>query len=707
MSNISIDENDFLSTKIDNEDFSGSLNNVIKEQNAIKAGDLVIHINYGLGRFLGLDTVSYSGISKDFIKLEYANNIKLLVPVENFDLISKYSEYNPDIKFDRLGSSEWGVNRAKIREKIKDVADDLIKIASQRKISKGKIFSANIGEYEDFCNNFSFTPTKDQIKATDEILSDLSSGHIMDRLLCGDVGFGKTEVAIRASFVVANSKNKSQVAVIVPTTILCRQHFKQFTERFKNTEIKIASLSRFNTQKEIYKIKKDLEAGKIDIIIGTHSLLNKSIKFNDLGLVIIDEEQRFGVMQKERLKEIRTNTHILAMSATPIPRTLQMSITGLKDLSIISTPPVDRLNVDTAIFKYNDKKIKDIILNELSRNGKIFFVVPRIMDIKEVEVRLNKILPELKYCVIHGQMKADDIDNIMNDFYDGKYQLLIATTIIENGIDIQDANTMIVYKANNFGLAQLYQLRGRVGRGNKKAFAYLTIKENEIISDMAKKRLDIIESIKDLNSGFMISSADMDIRGTGNILGEKQSGHIRDIGINLYNKMLKKEIENINREANGFEFENYEFSPEIKLNISTIIPNNYVDNINIKMKFYKRIADAESNGELEEIKFELEVDYGDLPESVENLFKISDIKIICKRLNIQKLTVGDGGLVVNFFENRFAEPDKLINYIFNVNSGDKLKLVKDGVLYKVEENKDIFENVGDFLKILMKFVNDK
>ncbi len=707
MNNIYIDENDFLNTKIDNNDFSKSLDNVIKEQNAIKTGDLVIHINYGLGRFLGLDSVNYNGISKDFIKLEYANNIKLLVPVENFDLISKYSEYNPDIKFDRLGSNEWGNKRAKIREKIKDIAENLIKIAGQRKISKGKIFSIINGEYEEFCNAFPFTPTEDQAKATNEILNDLSSGHIMDRLLCGDVGFGKTEVAIRASFVVANSKNKSQVAIIVPTTILCRQHFKQFTERFKNTEIKIASLSRFNTQKEIYKIKKDLETGEIDIIIGTHSLLNKSVKFKDLGLVIIDEEQRFGVMQKERLKEIRTSTHILAMSATPIPRTLQMSIAGLKDLSIMSTPPVDRINVDTIVCKYKDEKIKEIILTEINRSGKVFFVVPRITDIKEVEVRLNKILPELKYCIIHGQMKNEDVDKIMNDFYDGKYNLLIATTIIENGVDIQDANTIIIYKANNFGLAQLYQLRGRVGRGNKKAFAYLTTKGNEIITDIARKRLSIMESIKDLNSGFIISSADMDIRGTGNILGEKQSGHIKDIGINLYNKMLKKEIENINKESIGFEFENYEFSPEIKLNVSTIIPTNYIDNINIKMKFYKRIADAESTKELEEIKFELEVDYGDLPESIKNLFKISNVKIICKRLNIQKLSASDDNLLINFFENKFANPDELINYIFNINFGEKLKLINDGIIYKIDKNKDIFKNIDDFLEILTNLIKNK
>lgn len=701
MTNISIDENDFLTTETDSKDFSKSLDKVIREQNAIKAGDLIIHINYGLGRFLGLDTVNYNGISKDFIKLEYANGIKLLVPVENFDLISKYSEYNPDIKLDRLNSNEWGIKKRKIREKIRDIADNLIKVAGQRKISKGRIFSVNNGEYEEFCSNFPFIPTEDQIKATNEILNDLSSGHIMDRLLCGDVGFGKTEVAIRASFVVANAENKAQVAVIVPTTILCKQHFKQFTERFKNTGVKIASLSRFNSQKENYRIKKEIEDGEIDIIIGTHSLLGKNIKFKDLGLVIIDEEQRFGVIQKERLKQIRTSTHILAMSATPIPRTLQMSIAGLKDLSIMSTPPVDRVNVDTVVCKIDDKRILEAILYELNRDGKIFFVVPKISDIKEVEIRLNKLLPNLKYCAVNGQMKADDIDNIMNDFYEGKYKLLIATAIIENGIDIQDANTMIVYRANNFGLAQLYQLRGRVGRGNRKAFAYLTTKNNEILTDVAKKRLDIIESIKDLNSGFIISSADMDIRGTGNILGEKQSGHIKDIGINLYNRMLKKEIKNISTDFVCTDFENYEFSPEIKLNISTIIPNDYIDNINIKMKFYKRIADAESIEELEELEFELECDYGDLPESVKNLFKVSMIKIKCKRLNIQKLTAKDGNLIVNFFENKFSKSDELVKYIFDVDDNKRLKLAKDGVMCKICENGDIFEDIDDFLQILL------
>lgn len=699
--NISISENDFLNNKIADNNFSEFVEKIIKEQNSIKKFDLVIHIKYGLGKFLGLETVNYNNICNDFIKLEYADNVKLLIPVENFDLITKYSDYDENVKLDRLNSKSWTEKKAKIRVKLNDLANKLIKIASERKLRHGQLFIVNCGSYEEFCNNFPYKITVDQLKVTNEILNDLSSGRIMDRLLCGDVGFGKTEVAIRASFVVVDNKYKAQVAIVTPTTILCKQHYRQFLERFKNTNVKIASLSRFNTAKETNDIKKNLENGNIDIVIGTHALLNKKIKFKNLGLLIIDEEHRFGVVQKEKIKEIKSNTHLLSMSATPIPRTLQMSIGGIKDLSIISTPPLNRLNVVTTVCKYNDDDVKNIIQKEIKRSGKVFFVVPRIADIKEVEARLNKIIPDLKYCIIHGKMKDSDIDFIMNDFYEGKYDILISTSIIENGIDIKDVNTMIVYRANNFGLAQLYQLRGRVGRGDRQAFTYLTTKETENISDTSKKRLNIIESIKDLNSGFIISSEDMDMRGTGNILGDSQSGHIKEVGIDLYNKMLRNVLQNFGEENNNDSgnFEYLDFSPEIKLNISTIIPTDYIDNINIKMKFYKRIADIENENEFIKIKNELIKNYGNLPNSVENLLKISLIKINCKKLNIQKLINKDNGILITFYENKFVKSEQLIKYIF---SNDIIKLKQENIFYICKNNLNIFENIDNVLKILFK-----
>lgn len=698
---LSIDESDFLDTDLVKGDFSQSIDKIIREQDSIKKNDIVIHVDYGIGKFLGLESVNFDNIIRDFIRLEYADNVKLLIPVENFDLITKFSDFDESIKLDKLGSSDWSLKKAKFKKKIKDLSNNLVKIASQRKIKSGRIFNIGEAEYQEFCNQFPFKATKDQIRATNEILDDLSSGKIMDRLLCGDVGFGKTEVAIRTAFAVVGCKYNAQVAVVVPTTILCRQHYKKFLDRFKATDIKIASLSRFNSIAEANKIKKELESGDIDIIVGTHSLLNKNIKFKDLGLIIVDEEQRFGVLQKERLKEMRLNTHILSMSATPIPRTLQMSIAGIKDLSIISTPPVNRLSVKTSVCKYNDEKIKQIIDKEIKRDGRVFFVVPRIADIVEVEARFEKAMPELKYGVVHGQLKSEIIDEIMNNFCDGKFNVLIATSIVENGIDIQDANSIIVYRANNFGLAQLYQLRGRVGRGNKQGFAYLTVKDSEVISDIAKKRLNIIESIKELNSSFVISSMDMDIRGFGNILGEEQSGHIKDIGVNLYNKMLRNEINNARKscdcENDEVFSDEYEFSPEIKLNISTAIPTEYIDNINIKMKFYKRIADSESFEELRNIAKEMERDYGELPESVENLMKIAYVKIECKKLNIQKFLIKDDNFIISFYKNKFANPDALLECIFSSNS---MKLHGESIMYKYEKGANIFENVKKILRIL-------
>ena len=679
------------------------IKNNIQDFVYLKENDIVIHIEYGLGQFICIENIKLNNIENDFIRIKYGDNTFLLVPVENFDLITKYSDYNPNIKLDRLSKNTWSTRKTKIRKNLNDIAKKLINLASLRKTRKGQIFTVNSGSYEDFCNDFIFTPTKDQLQSTQEIIDDLSSGIIMDRLLCGDVGFGKTEVAMRASFVVVDNKYKAQVCIVVPTTLLCRQHYKQFVDRFKNTDFKIASLSRFTTAKEKKEIINNLKSGDIDIIIATHSILGKGIEFKNLGLLIIDEEQLFGVSQKEKLKELKSNVHTLYMSATPIPRTLQMSISGLKDLSIMTEPPINRVAIETVICEYDANKIKKAIEFELSRDGRVFVVVPRIADIREVEFNLTKIIPDLQYCIIHGQMTSDKIDVLMNDFYDGKYNVLIATTIVESGIDIPIANTMIIYKANHFGLTQIYQLRGRVGRSGDKAYTYLIVKKTDNISELSRKRLSIIENIKTLNAGFAIANEDLDIRGSGNILGEEQTGHLKDIGIELYNKMLKEAIKNNSfNEDNNIEYEDY--SPEIKLNVSTIIPINYISKNEEKIFYYKKIANSEDNDYIEAIKNEIVWKYGSLPESVENLFKITIIKNKCKKLNIQKLSLNNGNIFVSFYKNNFAGSEKLLKYCFSRDSLIKLK--QNEIEYICNNNIDIFENTEELIKLLDSFCNN-
>ena len=493
-----------------------------------------------------------------------------------------------------------------------------------------------------------------------------------------------------------DEKKKLQVAVVAPTTLLANQHYKTFKKRFENTDTKIACLSRLNTPKQSREIKKQLENGEIDIVIGTHALLSNDVKFHNLGLLIIDEEQRFGVKQKEKLKSMRLNTHVLAMSATPIPRTLQMSMTGIRDLSILSTPPANRICVKTVVSEYDDLLIKDAIEHEIKRGGQVFFVVPRIEDIKEVQARLEKFLPDIKSVVIHGQMDPKKSEELMNDFQDGKYSILISTTIIENGIDIANANTMIVYKANNFGLAQLYQLKGRVGRRNIQAYCYLTYKHNDKLSDTAKKRLEIMKSIEGLNAGFKIASEDMELRGVGNIVGIEQSGHIKDVGIELYNQLLKEAVEDANIMKNN---KDTFYSPEIKLGLSTIIPSDYISDKVLKMSFYRRIADIETLQDKQEIEEELIRRFGKINESVNNLIQIALLKRECKKFNICKLEKVANNLLISFHNNEFNKPEELFQFIMK--NPNVFKIQKNTILSYVIK-KDVFTTIYDIFKILME-----
>lgn len=644
---------------------------LILEASALDVEEYVVHREHGIGQFLGLQNIRVKDLEHDFLVIAYSGGDKLYVPVENIELISKYGGNVEGAKLDSLGSSNWQERKAKLKNKIKEIASELVRIASLRKLKEAGCYYADSLMQEEFNAKFPYTETEDQERAIKDVLKDLEQGTPMDRLICGDVGFGKTEVALRAAFAAVSSENKgvkNQVAVIVPTTLLARQHYKNFKERFSDFGIRVGQLSRMISAKEKKQVKEDLERGKIDIIVGTHALLAKDIKFRNLALVIVDEEQHFGVVQKENLKKLRTNVHLLTLSATPIPRTLQMSLTGIRDLSLIATAPVDRMAVRSFVMPFDDVVIREAILREFHRGGRVYFVCPRVKDLAPCEEKLRKLVPEIKLVTAHGQMPAVQLDKIMTDFCDGKYQLLLSTTIIESGIDIQDANTLIVHNADMFGLSALYQLRGRVGRGKIRAYAYFTVDERKILNSKAKQRLEVMQTLDGLGAGFSLASYDLDIRGAGNLLGEEQSGHIKEVGVELYQKMLQDELELQRSGLSKIDGEEDEIkadklSPTVNLGLSVRIPEKYIPDLSARIAFYKRVATADTKEEAEQIAYEMQDRFGKLPVEVANLFSIVEIKQRCKDLNILKLDAGDKAMVIKFYDNQFKDPKKLITYI--------------------------------------------
>lgn len=670
---------------------------ILDEAAAIAISELVVHRDYGIGRFEGITEVAAAGVKNDMIKIAYGGGDNLFISVEDIDLITRYGADNPLIELDRLGVASWKNRKEKIKKKIKVAASELLKVAAARELKKATPFIANDLFYEEFKNNFGFVETPDQHDTILEIEEDLASGKPMDRLICGDVGFGKTEVAMRAAFIVSSTnydydkyieaatidkiakltrkKEVSQITIVTPTTILCRQHYKNFTERFAGTGIKIAQLSRLTTQTQNRKTKEALEKGEIDIVIGTHALLGKNIKFKNLALIIIDEEQHFGVAQKERLKELKNECHILTLSATPIPRTLQMSLTGIKDLSLIATPPVDRLAVRNFVMPFDITTAKEAILREYQRGGKVFFVTPFIKDIDEIAKKLQKTLPEEISCRhAHGQMPPNQIEDIMNDFYDDKIDVLLSTTIIESGIDVASANTIIINKAEHFGLSQLYQLRGRVGRSKKQAYAYLMTNRKEV-NEQAKRKLKVMQNLDELGVGFTVASHDMDIRGTGDILGDEQSGHIKETGVELYQQMLYDEIQRV---KNKIEHEptattNFEFNPQVKLAVSLAIEESYIEDLAIRMSFYKKISKVSNIEEQNKMESELLDRFGKIPTATRNLIAIAIIKNSCKDLKIAKIQAISQGILVSFKNNKFSKSDQLLDIIFKSNSQIKIQ----------------------------------
>nr|WP_310622152.1 transcription-repair coupling factor [Pseudovibrio sp. M1P-2-3] len=633
--------------------------NVLTEASSLHEGDLVVHADHGIGRFLGLKTIEAMGAPHDCLELQYAKGDKLYLPVENIDLLTRYGSEDQEAQLDKLGGGAWQARKARMKKRILEIADGLIKTAAERELRSAPSIDVPAGTYDEFAARFVYDETDDQLNAIEAIFEDLSSGRPMDRLVCGDVGFGKTEVALRAAFLAAMSGR--QVAVVVPTTLLSRQHFKTFSERFKGLPINVRQASRLVPSKELNQTKKGLTDGSVDVVIGTHALLGKSIEFRDLGLLIIDEEQHFGVKHKERLKELKSDVHVLTLSATPIPRTLQLALTGVRELSLIATPPVDRLAVRTFVSPFDAMVIRESLLREHYRGGQSFYVCPRLSDLAGMREFLETSVPEVKVATAHGQMGAGELEDIMNAFYEGQYDVLLSTTIVESGLDIPNANTLIVHRADMFGLAQLYQIRGRVGRSKTRAYALFTVPANKVLTSAAERRLKVLQSLENLGAGFQLASHDLDIRGAGNLLGEEQSGHVKEVGFELYQQMLEEAVAQL--KSGGEVFEKEKWSPQISVGTAVLIPEAYIPDLQLRLDLYRRLSDLTEPNDIDRFAAELIDRFGKLPSEVNHLLKIVYIKGLCRRANVEKIDAGSKGVVIGFKDNEFPNPAGLVAYI--------------------------------------------
>lgn len=633
----------------------------ITDASALSPDDLVVHVDHGVGRYIGLKTLDLTGAPHDCLQLEYAGGDMIFLPVENIDLVSRYGSEESESQLDRLGGAGWQTRKAKAKKRILEMAAELMAIAAERALKRADSLAAGQGMYEEFAARFPYEETDDQLNAIEDVLADLASGRPMDRLVCGDVGFGKTEVALRGAFMAAMSGK--QVAVIAPTTLLARQHYKTFSERFAGWPLKVRQLSRLVGQREAVETRDGLTDGSVDVVIGTHALLARGIDFKRLGLLIVDEEQRFGVKHKERLKEIKADVHVLTLSATPIPRTLQMALTGIRDLSIIATPPVDRLSVRTYITEEDTVTMREALLREKYRGGQAFFVAPRIQDLDKLETFLSTQVPEVSFIVAHGQMAAGELEDIMTAFYDGKYDVLLSTTIVESGLDIPRANTLIIHRADMFGLAQLYQLRGRVGRSKLRAYAYFTTPRDRLITEMAEKRLKVLQSLDSLGAGFQLASHDLDMRGSGNLLGDQQSGQVREVGVELYQSMLEDAVRALQAGARGEDDVVDDWSPQINLGVAVLIPETYVEDLTIRLSLYRRLAEISTASDRDSFASEIIDRFGPLPEATRQLLEVTAIKVQCKALGISKLDSGVKGAVFAFRGDTVMDPARLMELV--------------------------------------------
>ncbi|MCZ3378629.1 transcription-repair coupling factor [Rhizobium sp. AG207R] len=646
----------------------------ISEVAGLDEGSIVVHAEHGIGRFVGLRTIEAAGAPHACLELQYADDAKLFLPVENIDLLSRFGGEGTEAQLDKLGGGAWQMRKAKLKKRLLDIAGDLIRVAAERLTRHAPVLTSPEGLYDEFAARFPYDETDDQMNAIEAVREDLGAGRPMDRLVCGDVGFGKTEVALRAAFVAA--MNGVQVAVVVPTTLLARQHFKTFSERFRGLPIRVQQASRLVGAKDLALTKKEVAEGKTDIVVGTHALLGAGISFANLGLLIIDEEQHFGVKHKERLKELKSDVHVLTLSATPIPRTLQLAMTGVRELSLITTPPVDRMAVRTFISPFDSLVIRETLMREHYRGGQSFYVCPRLADLADIHAFLQSDVPELKVAVAHGQMPAGELEDIMNAFYEGRYDVLLSTTIVESGLDVPTANTLIVHRADMFGLAQLYQLRGRVGRSKVRAFALFTLPVNKVLTTTAERRLKVLQSLDTLGAGFQLASHDLDIRGAGNLLGEEQSGHIKEVGFELYQQMLEEAV----AEVKGVdEIQDTGWSPQISVGTPVMIPDDYVPDLHLRMALYRRLGEITELKEIDSFGAEMIDRFGPLPIEVQHLLKIVYIKSLCRIANVEKLDAGPKGVVVQFRNKEFPNPANLVGYI-----------AKQGTMAKIRPDQSVF-----------------
>ncbi|NQY42221.1 MAG: transcription-repair coupling factor [Legionellales bacterium] len=655
---------------------------ILKNLVELDIGEYVVHIDYGISIYRGLKTIATNNINAEFINLEFADNAMIYVPITALHLISRYGGANSEnIALSKLGTKSWSKEKEKALRQIHDTAAELLNIYALRQKSKGLHFTINHQDYMKFCAKFGYEETIDQTKACQDVLDDMLSNKLMDRLICGDVGFGKTEVAMRAAYIAI--KNNKQVAVLVPTTLLSEQHYKNFIDRFAGFDVAIESISRFKNAKEKQQILQNLKTGKINIIIGTHSLIQQNIDFFALGLLIIDEEHRFGVKQKEFIKSRKSNIDIISLTATPIPRTLNMSLNGIRDISIIATPPKSRLAIKTFTMQKSESIIREAILRELYRGGQVFYLHNNIQTMQSTYNFINKLVPEAKIKIAHGKMPEKELEQIMSDFYHTNFNVLLCTTIIETGIDVPTANTIIVDRSDKYGLAQLHQLRGRVGRSHHQAYAYFMLPDEKLITKDAKKRIEAITSLNDLGTGFNLASHDLDIRGSGEILGQEQSGSIQKIGLSLYSELLEQTVKSFKRGEKNIDIREMFEKCEINLNTTAIIPETYIYDVKERLVIYKRIANCQNYRELDDIQVELINRFGLLPDELKNLFEISKMKLNINSLGIKKIDISQNGGHLIFSDNPNINEDKIIQLItkhpknYKLDTPNKLLIKKD------------------------------
>ena len=653
----------------------------IAEATEIAEGDLVVHQDHGIGRYDGLVTLTVSDAPHDCLRILYDGDDKLFLPVENIEMLSRFGSDAAGVGLDKLGGTSWQNRKARAKQRIRDMAGELIRIAAERKLHDADIMAPPEGSWDEFCARFPHAETEDQARSIADVLEDLASGRPMDRLICGDVGFGKTEVALRAAFVAAMSG--SQVAVVVPTTLLARQHFRTFSARFADLPVKVAQLSRMVNAKEAAEVRRGLADGTVNIVVGTHALLAKGTGFAALGLLIVDEEQHFGVAHKEKLKALKADVHVLTLTATPIPRTLQLALTGVREMSLIATPPVDRLAVRTFIMPFDAVVIREAIQRERFRGGQVFCVVPRIEDLGRMAERLAEIVPEARTTQAHGRLAPTELERVMTEFGDGKFDILLSTNIVESGLDMPAVNTLVIHRADMFGLGQLYQLRGRVGRGKQRGYAYLTWPQTHRLSVAAEKRLTVMHSLDALGAGFTLASHDLDIRGAGNLLGDEQSGHIREVGIELYQQMLEDAVAEMKAEKGRRRADDRDWTPNIGLGLPVLIPESYVADLPVRLGLYRRIGGLASDAETEAVAAELVDRFGKLPEEVENLLQVVALKRGCREAGVEKLEAGPKGMVIGFRGNAFGNPAGLVSWLSS--KGGAIRLRPDHKLAIVRE----------------------